>query len=112
MIRITQRALEKLKAMREGEKSLRVGITPGGCSGYSYKIGWDDLQDGDNQIEQEGITILYRDEHIPLIYGLEIDYEETLFGGGFTVDNPNAFRSCGCGQSFRPKNDAGSPAVC
>lgn len=109
-------ALHIKDMMKENEEEgafLRVAVQGGGCSGLSYAMGFaHELEDGDSQSEQYGITILVDKESAPVLTGTKIDYKESLMGGGFTIDNPNAIASCGCGSSFRTAANAGVPEEC
>lgn len=98
---ITDRALEKIKTLREGDKALRVSVVGGGCSGLSYKLGWEDKpNDGDRVTIVNGVSIIVDPKSFLFIQGIELDYTDGLDGQGFQFNNPNAKRSCGCGSSF------------
>ncbi|GBG09975.1 iron-sulfur cluster assembly accessory protein [Paenibacillus sp. MY03] len=116
MITISELASEKIKEMLEQEAtpglSLRVGVKEGGCSGFSYGMGFDDeVNDGDHKLESSGIPVVVDSDSIKYLNGLVIDFQESAMGGGFTMDNPNASVTCGCGSSFRTAKDAGKPAA-
>jgi iron-sulfur cluster assembly protein len=88
-------------------------VQHGGCSGFSYGLGFDeDKLDGDALLEQHGVRILVDKDSQPLLKGTVIDYKESMIGGGFSIDNPNAIATCGCGSSFRTATDAGKPSDC
>ncbi|GAA0366295.1 HesB/IscA family protein [Bacillus horti] len=116
MITITENASSKIKEMiqnEEGNPFLRVGVKEGGCSGFSYGMGFDpEKNDTDTELEQHGIKILIDDYSERFIKGTVIDYKESMMGGGFTINNPNATVSCGCGSSFRTAEAEGKPADC
>ncbi|EGL81887.1 iron-sulfur cluster assembly accessory protein [Caldalkalibacillus thermarum TA2.A1] len=116
MITITESASAKIKEMlaeEEGNPYLRIGVTYGGCSGLTYGMGFDtEKKDGDEVFEQNGITIVVDSNSKKYLAGTKIDYKENLMGGGFTIDNPNAIATCGCGTSFRTAEDAGKPEEC
>ncbi|SDJ18913.1 HesB/IscA family protein [Natribacillus halophilus] len=117
MIEITDAAITRVKAMKEEEGDpslmLRVGVKGGGCSGLSYGLGFDtDQNEDDTVIDKSGLGVLIDGESRPVINGLVIDYKENMMGGGFTMDNPNALLSCGCGASFRTKENVGTPENC
>ncbi|MDQ0337357.1 iron-sulfur cluster assembly protein [Caldalkalibacillus uzonensis] len=116
MITITESASAKIKEMlaqEEGSPYLRIGVTYGGCSGFTYGMGFDtEKNDDDDVFEQHGITIVVDAESKKYLAGTKIDYKENLMGGGFTIDNPNATVTCGCGTSFRTADDAGKPEEC
>jgi iron-sulfur cluster assembly protein len=81
---------------------LRVGIAAGGCSGFSYKLGFDEKTDeaADHVTEQHGIRVAIDKKSALYLDGTTIDFYEGLEKRGFTFDNPNAVKSCGCGSSF------------
>ena len=80
---------------------LRVFISGGGCSGFQYGFTFDeDIEDGDSQVENQGVTLLIDPMSVQYLMGAEIDYKEDLQGAQFIIRNPNAQTTCGCGQSF------------
>ena len=80
---------------------LRVFISGGGCSGFQYGFTFDeDIEDGDSQVENAGVTLLVDPMSVQYLMGAEIDYKEDLQGAQFIIRNPNAQTTCGCGQSF------------
>jgi len=92
---------------------LRVGVDEGGCSGLSYTLVVDEQQaEEDIVLNKKDFSILVPPNSIPYIDGLEIDYEESGMVGGFTMNNPNAKASCGCGASFRMANYRGEIKKC
>lgn len=117
MIRISEIVSEKIKEMLSAEGTpdmfLRLGVHEGGCSGLSYGMGFDDeLKETDQEFEIEGLRVVVDKESLKYLNGLKIDYKESAMGGGFTLDNPNATVTCGCGSSFRTATDAGKPEEC
>ncbi len=85
---------------------LRVAIQGGGCSGFQYALGFDrGPQDGDNEIEMHGVTVVVDPFSAPYLTGSEIDYVDALMGAGFAINNPNVQAACGCGSSFQAKED-------
>ncbi len=83
------------------EAMLRVFVSPGGCSGLSYGMTVEDVaEEDDHVIEQQGMKVLVDQFSAMYLEGSEIDYVNSLMGGGFTVHNPNAVASCACGHSF------------
>ena len=93
--------------------ALRVFVSPGGCSGMSYGMAFDDTaQDGDHQVEQDGVKVWLDEMSALYLGGSEIDYVDKLMGGGFTINNPNAVKSCACGHSFDTGQDAESARPC
>ncbi len=80
---------------------LRVFISGGGCSGFQYGFTFDeDIEQGDSQVENQGVTLLIDPMSVQYLMGAEIDYKEDLQGAQFIIRNPNAQTTCGCGQSF------------
>lgn len=80
---------------------LRVGVRGGGCSGFQYQLAFDEQRDGDVVFETHGLKLLVDNDSLPYVSGSTIDYEESLQGAGFKVNNPNVVAACGCGSSFR-----------
>ncbi len=80
---------------------LRVGVEGGGCSGLSYKMDFDtEMRDGDQLFEDKGVKILVDKKSFLYLVGTELEYSGGLNGKGFAFNNPNASRTCGCGESF------------
>ena len=92
-----------LLAERSDENAaIRVFVKSGGCSGYMYGMAIDDRRlEGDQEFEHKGVRLVVDKMSWPLLAGSEVDYVENMMGGGFSVHNPNASSSCGCGSSFR-----------
>ncbi len=97
-----QHALELIKNENHPVDSfIRVGVDGGGCSGLSYKLEFDNqLKDGDQVFEDKGIKIAVDKKSFLYLIGTELDYSGGLNGKGFVFNNPNASRTCGCGESF------------
>lgn len=117
VIELTEAAAFRVKEMakhNEEEGSyLRIAVNGGGCSGLTYGMNFDtNINDDDYIDEQHGIKILVSQTDAPILMGTKIDYKQSLMGGGFTIDNPNAIASCGCGTSFRTAKVEGTPEVC
>ena len=118
VINLTEAASFRIKEMQEHNEEqgsyLRVAVHGGGCSGLSYGMNFDkSLDEGQDFIdEQHGIQILVAREDAPILMGTKIDYKQSLMGGGFTIDNPNAIASCGCGTSFKTAKVEGTPEIC
>lgn len=95
-------ALELIQAEHKPEGTfIRVGVEGGGCSGLSYKLEFDhELKEGDQQFEDKGIKIVVDKKSFLYLIGTELDYTGGLNGKGFVFINPNASRTCGCGESF------------
>ena len=81
---------------------LIISAKAGGCSGYLYDMVIVERpnEEGFQEIDVDGVTILIHDNDSSLLNGLKLDYKDSLMGGGFHMENPNADRACGCGQSF------------
>jgi iron-sulfur cluster assembly protein len=114
MVTVTERAATKIRELMseepEGEVSvLRVAIQGGGCSGFQYALGFDrGPQDGDNEIEMNGVRVVIDPFSAPYLTGSEIDFVDALMGAGFAINNPNVVSACGCGSSFQAKDEAGA----
>ena len=105
MITITDSAADKVKDLitQEGDENLmlRVAVRPGGCSGFSYEMFFDsELEQDDVTLEKGGIKVVVDPSSAQLLEGASLDYKDGLQGAGFAINNPNAQRTCGCGQSF------------
>jgi iron-sulfur cluster insertion protein len=105
VITLTDSAASKVKelldAEGEPELALRVAVRPGGCSGYSYEMFFDGDVAGDDELaEFAGVKVIVDPSSAQLLKGATLDYKDGLQSAGFAIDNPNATRSCGCGQSF------------
>jgi iron-sulfur cluster assembly accessory protein len=106
VITLTPPAVEMVKRIRSKEglpegHALRVAVVGGGCSGFSYQLDFDDkAQDGDEIVEYEGVQVRVDPTSAQYLRGIEIDYVNSLSGGGFKFINPNAKHTCGCGSSF------------
>ncbi|MFC5405605.1 iron-sulfur cluster insertion protein ErpA [Cohnella soli] len=116
MINISESASDKILEMLAAEEApnlfLRIGVQEGGCSGFSYGMGFDDeLNEGDNELNVSGLKVVVDSNSMKYLRGLEIDWKESAMGGGFTIQNPNATATCGCGSSFRTATEAGNPAA-
>lgn len=104
-VRLTERAARQIRKIKEKENLdehlyLRVAVEGGGCSGLSYKLGFDIRTDEDEIVKSQGMEIVVDPKHMMYLQGIEIDYPDGLDARGFTFDNPNASESCGCGSSF------------
>jgi len=107
MITLTEKAALEVKrtmqeALPEGDAYLRVGIAGGGCSGFSYKLGFDPSADAekDHIAEQHGVKVAVDKKSALFLEGTTVDYVDALDRRGFKFENPNATNSCGCGSSF------------
>jgi len=105
VIALSDNAATKVKELiiAEGndELALRVAVRPGGCSGFSYEMFFDsDVATDDVTAEFSGVKVVVDPSSAQLLSGATLDYKDGLQGAGFAIDNPNAQRTCGCGQSF------------
>ena len=105
MITLTDEAAAKVKDLIEAEGepdlALRVAVRPGGCSGFSYEMFFDtDVAGDDLTTDTGGVRVVVDSSSAPLLKGATLDYKDGLQAAGFSINNPNATRSCGCGQSF------------
>lgn len=117
VITLTDNARKQIKEMLKNEDEdahLRFGIQGGGCSGLSYTLGFEYEINADLDVVKDinGIPVVIFKQDIPIIENTVIDFKENLMGGGFSIDNPNAVISCGCGSSFRAKDHVGEPEKC
>ncbi len=97
-----ERAKEILNRYNKPDAAIRVFIKSGGCSGYQYGMAVDErVLEGDTTVEMLGVRLVVDRMSLPLLAGSQVDWVENLMGGGFSVNNPQATSSCGCGHSFR-----------
>lgn len=105
-VKITVKASKEIKRIMEENKipsefGLRVGIKGGGCSGLTYTLGFDgETKDGDTVIEDDGVKLFVDGKSLFYLTGTELDFSDGLNGKGFVFNNPNATKTCGCGESF------------
>ena len=106
MISITDSAVKKIREIIAEEQDpnlkVRMFVEGGGCSGFQYGFTLDDegVQDGDFDIEKDGVHILVDGMSAQYVQGAEVDYTESVTGSQFAIRNPNATTTCGCGSSF------------
>jgi iron-sulfur cluster assembly accessory protein len=105
VITLTDIAAVKVKTLIESEGepdlALRVAVRPGGCSGFSYDLFFDsDVSDEDQVTDVGGVRVVVDPSSASLLTGAVLDYKDGLQEAGFSINNPNAQRTCGCGQSF------------
>ena len=105
IFRLTDAAATKVGQLLEAEGNpqlvLRVAVRPGGCSGYQYEMFFDEDVADDDVVSSYGpVKVVIDAASAPLLGGASLDYKDGLQGAGFHISNPNASRSCGCGQSF------------
>lgn len=104
-ITLTEGAITQLIRIREeqnipGDHGLRIGVKGGGCSGFSYILGFDKKTEADDEFEIGGLKVFMQKAHSIYLLGMQIDWVEGLNNRGFSFDNPNASSTCGCGTSF------------
>lgn len=107
-VTLTEKAAQEVKRIVEEQKLedgtvLRVGVTGGGCSGFSYALGFDKTYDekADSRFECHGVTMVVDKKSALYLDGTTVDFFDGIEKRGFTFDNPNAVKSCGCGSSFQ-----------
>ncbi|MDR3607976.1 MAG: iron-sulfur cluster assembly accessory protein [Oligoflexia bacterium] len=107
MINISQKAVNEIKRIQASDPtatnaSLRVQVVGGGCSGMSYKLGFDaqPATSNDKVFEKDGVKVIVDPKSFLYLAGTELDFSDGLNGTGFVFNNPNAKRTCGCGNSF------------
>jgi iron-sulfur cluster assembly accessory protein len=121
LITVSDSAIDQLNGLIAGQATptpqlgLRVYIQSGGCSGFSYGMGLDENppKEDDHVIDATEHLKVYIDSYsAQYLEGAEIDYVDELMGGGFTIHNPNAVRTCGCGHSFQTADGSGDAKSC
>ena len=116
ILSITPAASEKVSELlaQENDPSLglRIFVAGGGCSGLQYGMTLDEEQEGDTVISQGDFKVLVDEMSLSYINGSQVDYVDSLMGAGFTVNNPNAVSSCGCGHSFKTASGGGEAKSC
>ena len=105
MITVTDSAAVKVRDLIEAEGepdlALRVAVRPGGCSGFSYEMFFDsEIAADDVTVDYSGVRVVVDPSSAQLLEGATLDYKDGLNQAGFSINNPNAQRTCGCGQSF------------
>ncbi|MGN6380703.1 MAG: HesB/IscA family protein [Gaiellales bacterium] len=116
MVTITPRAAAKALELLAAENDpsltcLRVAVEGGGCSGFQYALGFDgEPEPGDAVAELHGLRLVVDPASMSLLEGAGVDYEDSLQGAGFRIENPNVSASCGCGESFQPREQAAHAA--
>ena len=105
MITISNSAKERLLYLLEKDNKkkpfVRVGVESGGCSGLSYKLDFDDKKETEDElIENNGVSLLVNKKSYLYLIGTTLEFSDGLNGKGFVFNNPNASRTCGCGESF------------
>ena len=106
MITLTEAAADQLQKLLDEkgleDHSLRVFVSGGGCSGLQYGMTFAEApMEGDQVFEEQNVKLVVDSGSLMYLMGAEIDYVDSLMGGGFRIENPNAMQSCSCGSSFR-----------
>jgi iron-sulfur cluster assembly protein len=117
VIAMSEVATQQLRTLLEQQGNpdlgLRVFVYPGGCSGMSYGMAFEDeINEEDMIFDNAGLKLIVDENSVHYLKGAQIDYEDSLMGGGFRIFNPNAVRSCGCGHSFDTGEEAGYARAC
>ncbi|KRT75967.1 MAG: iron-sulfur cluster assembly accessory protein, iron-sulfur cluster assembly protein [Armatimonadetes bacterium CSP1-3] len=117
MITVTEQAAAKIRDLfaeqGDAELCLRLSVDKGGCEGYSYGMALDRAPAEDDQVvEAHGVRVLLDPLAARVLAGVQVGYVNSVMGQGFTVSNPNAVSTCGCGHSFKTADDAGAPDPC
>ncbi len=104
-VTLTTSAVEEIKRLMSAEgfdstQQLRIGVKGGGCSGMTYVLGFDAKTEKDENFEIAGISCIMEKSHGIYLMGMEVDWQGGLNSRGFTFNNPNASKTCGCGTSF------------
>src|SRR5689334_4136202 len=104
-VSLTDSAKAEIKRLMKEEgfdsaKFLRIGVKGGGCSGMTYVLGFDDKKEKDECFDLDGIPVVMDKSHGIYLAGMEVDWQDGLNSRGFTFNNPNASKTCGCGTSF------------
>ena len=116
MITLSERAASEIKGLLEKQETpnamLRVFVAGGGCSGLQYGMSLEEeVMEGDERFAVSDVQVIVDSRSLPYLEGAQIDFMESLMGGGFKIDNPNAKSSCGCGTSFTPADEEGAEAM-
>ncbi len=104
-VTLTPTAVAEIKRLMNADgfdntQKLRIGVKGGGCSGMTYVLGFDHITEKDSQFEIEGIPCIMEKAHGIYLMGMQVDWQDGLNSRGFTFNNPNASKTCGCGTSF------------
>lgn len=109
VIELTAAAAAEIKSMQSNKpedagKPLRVYVEKGGCSGMQYNMTFDELRDGDDICERDGVQVVVDNFSAQFLRGAIVDHSDDMMSGGFKVRNPNAAHTCGCGRSFESQD--------
>lgn len=116
-VTLTDQAAEVVKELLEKkgkpEAALRFGVQGGGCSGFSYMLAIDDdIEEDDHIFPHNGVKVVVDSASMQYVDGSEIEYADSMMGGGFSVNNPMAVSNCGCGSSFKTEESEASGGGC
>ncbi|MFN8251295.1 MAG: iron-sulfur cluster assembly accessory protein [Ferruginibacter sp.] len=104
-VSLTPTAIAEIKRLMgepgfDSSQQLRIGVKGGGCSGMTYVLGFDQATEKDSHFEIEGVPCIMEKAHGIYLMGMQVDWQDGLNSRGFTFNNPNASKTCGCGTSF------------
>ena len=113
ILSVSSSAVQVIRTLLEQRQipnhALRVFVSGGGCSGMQYGMAFEESpRDFDKVVAVDGVRLIIDPTSMMYLQGATIDYVDSLMGGGFRIENPNAVSSCGCGNSFRTANDSGA----
>jgi iron-sulfur cluster assembly accessory protein len=116
ILSVTPQAVKTIRSLLEQRNipnhMLRVFVSGGGCSGLQYGMAFEaDAQEYDRVVEVDGVRLIIDPTSMMYLKGASIDFVDSLMGGGFRIENPNAVSSCGCGHSFKTKDGSGAEAT-
>jgi len=116
ILTVTPSAVSIIKSLLQQREipnhALRVFVTGGGCSGMQYGMAFqEEAETGDTVVEVDEVRLLIDSTSLVYLKGATVDYVDTLIGGGFRIDNPNAVSSCGCGHSFKSEDGQASESA-
>lgn len=105
MVTLTEKAVEKVRSLQQQEGkagyAMRLKVVGGGCSGFSYSMDFEEAPvEGDATFDAKGLKIVVDPKSLPMVDNCEVDWVDGMTGAGFSIKNPNAKGSCGCGHSF------------
>lgn len=115
ILTVSSSAVQVIRTLLEQRQipnhALRVFVSGGGCSGMQYGMAFEETpREFDKVVAIDGVRLIVDPTSLMYLQGATIDYVDSLMGGGFRIENPNAVSSCGCGHSFRTSNDSGESA--
>lgn len=116
ILHVTEAAVNTIRTLLEQREipnhALRVFVSGGGCSGMQYGMAFEETpRETDRVVEQDGVRLIVDPTSLMYLEGATVDFVDSLMGGGFRIDNPNAVSACGCGSSFKTEGEAGQDAA-